>query len=236
VNKPPSKRRSDVASKLEYAEQRKQELMNELFAAKKQQRDPAHIVHTAADILSTVRECFDYLGQDIVESYLLQNSPTLSSQKAAGKLKAYFPFHLPQILGEKSIFKGLFTISPGLYRELQDFARNVNSTGSIPGTMIPFKTILDLKDMVNEKKHDKLIAVVSEEDQEFILENENFGMVVPMKGQYGWSTFSVQPGTVVSRVTEYRFEYNNEEVAGFCFFAISGTRQIISHFHDRFFL
>lgn len=67
MNKPQAKRRNDVASKFSYVGTRFQELMNELFSAKKESRDPAQLVHVASDILSTTRECFDYIAQDIVE-------------------------------------------------------------------------------------------------------------------------------------------------------------------------
>jgi hypothetical protein len=211
--------------------------MNELFEAKRQRRDPAFMVHTAADIISTVRECFDYLGQDIIECYILPNTQTLRvrADHAAGKLKVYFPYYEPQVTRTDSVFNELSAIAPVLFRDLVYFTKSVASGSSIPNTLFTYQMLLDVKDMVNEKKHDKLIGIVPEGDQEFLIENEGLKAIIPIKGQSGWSSFSVVPGTTVSKVTEYRFEHNGHEVGKFCLFSINAARIVISNFYDRHF-
>ena len=89
--------------------------------------------------------------------------------------------------------------------------------------------------MVNEKKHDKLLAVVSAEDAEHLIESSNFKMILPIKDQKGWSSFMVEPGTQVERVAEYRFAYNDQEVGKFCLFAINATERVISTFYTNYF-
>jgi hypothetical protein len=189
--------------------------MNTLFEAKMAASDPAFLVHTCADIISSARECFDYLGQDIIECHII---PKTSNQRflqdhSAGRLKAYFPFYDRQVSRPDSIFHELEAIEPSLY----------------------YVPLVDVKDMVNEKKHDKLIAVVSQADQEFLIENPGIKIILPMKAQKGWSSFSVETGSKITRATEYRFAHNNEEVGRFCLFATKVTDLVIEGFYrDHF--
>ncbi|MEK6581488.1 MAG: hypothetical protein AABZ25_03795 [Nitrospirota bacterium] len=237
MNKPLPTRKKDVLSKLEYATHRHQQLMGELFESKRERRDPAFLVHTAADIIVTVRECFDYLGQDIIDCYIVPNTqdPRVRKDHAAGKLKAYFPYYESQVTRADSVFNELSTIAPPLFSDLVAFANAIASGASIPNTLFTYQMLLDVKDMVNEKKHDKLIGVVSDREQEFLIENENFKAIIPIKGQSGWSSFSVVPGTQVSKVTEYRFEYNDQEVGKFCLFSTNATRAVILDLYAKHF-
>ncbi len=165
--------------------------MNSLFSAKKASSDPAHLVHACADIISTARECFDYLGQDIIEGYVVPNTTSAKIKKAHadGTLKAYFPYFQSQLTKQDSIFFELKSHTPALYQDLLEFASRIASKASIPDTLFNYQMLADVRDMVNEKKHDKLLAVVSEADAEFLVENPSFSMILPIKGQKGWSSF-----------------------------------------------
>ena len=237
MTKPQSTRKSDILSKLEYANHRYQELMTELFEAKKSDRDPAYLVHTASEIIATVRECFDYLGQDIIEFYVIpytQNS-RIQSDYNTGKLRAYFPLHQSQVNGSGKLFNEVQHGSPQLYNDLVNFTDSIANNASIPNTLFEYSVFLEVKDMVNEKKHDKLIAVVSNEKQEHLIENETAKIIIPIQEQVGWNTFSVSPGTLVKQATEYRFDYNKKEVGRFCLFAVKATELVINKFYaDHF--
>lgn len=199
--------------------------------------DPAFLVHTCADIISSARECFDYLGQDIIECHII---PKTSNQRflqdhSAGRLKAYFPFYDRQVSRPDSIFHELEAIEPSLYYALLEFTSSIATSAAIPETLFSYKLLVDVKDMVNEKKHDKLIAVVSQADQEFLIENPGIKIILPMKAQKGWSSFSVETGSKITRATEYRFAHNNEEVGRFCLFATKVTDLVIEGFYrDHF--
>lgn len=213
--------------------------MNALFSAKKASSNPAFLVHTCADIVSTARECFDYLSQDIIDEYVIPNTTSAKIKKAHadGTQKACFPYFQSQLSKPDSIFFDLKSHTPALYQDLVDFTSKIASKAPIPDTLFTYQMLADVRDMVNEKKHDKLLAVVSEADAEFLVENPSFSMILPVKGQRGWSSFIVQPGTQVERVTEYRFSFNNQEVGKFCLFAINATERIIlalyaSHFAE----
>jgi hypothetical protein len=237
VNKPAAPRKVHVQSKLAYAKHRHQELMNTLFGAKKSASDPAFLVHTCAEIISTARECFDYLGQDIISAYIIPNTTNQKFAKthADGTLKAYFPYYAPQIARPDSLFHELQTHTPALYQDLLDFTNSVATGATMPNTLFNYKMLLDVRDMVNEKKHDKLLAVVSEVDSEYLIETSGLKMVIPIKDQKGWSSFSVEPGTKVERVAEYRFAYNGQEVGKFCMFATNATERVVNAFYANHF-
>lgn len=237
MTKPAAMRKPDVQAKLAYASHRHQEVMNTLFAAKKAASDPAFLVHTCADIISTARECFDYLGQDIIECHIVAETSNqrILRDHAAGKLKAYFPYYESQVSKPESVFHELATIDVTLYQALVNFTSSIAAAAPIPDTLFTYKMLLDVKDMVNEKKHDKLIAVASQTDQEFLIENSGMKILLPIRGQKGWSSFSVEPGTRVTRVTEYRFAYNDQEVGKFCLFATKATERVIDAFYKAHF-
>ncbi|MGO3891179.1 MAG: hypothetical protein ACTJHW_09400 [Paenalcaligenes sp.] len=229
MTKPIAARKTDVGAKLAYAVHRCQELRNVLFSAKKASSDPEFLAHTCADIISTARECFDYLAQDIVDGYVVPNTTSVQIKKAHadGTLKAYFPYFQRQLSKPDSTFFELKTHTPALYQDLLDFTSKIASQASIPDTLFNYQMLADVRDMVNEKKHDKLLAVVPEAGAEFLVENPSFLMTISIKEQQGWSSFEVQPGTQVERVTEYRFSFNDQEVGKFCLFATKATERII---------
>jgi hypothetical protein len=237
MEKPQAIRRPDIQAKIAYADHRYQEVMNTLFVSKKAGGDPAFLVHACADIISTVRECLDYLGQDIIQSYIVPKTTNqrLLQSHSAGKLKVYFPFYDQQVSRPGSVFRELEGIAPDLYMALLSFTSSIADSAPIPGTLFTYRLLLDVKDMVNEKKHDKLIAVVSQSDQEILIDSPEIKIVLPIKGQTGWTTLMVEPGSRITRVSEYRFAYNDEEVGKFCLFATRATERVVEGFYRDFF-
>ena len=188
MKKPSAQRRADVESKLAYAKHRHQDVMNTLFSAKKSSIDPAFIIHSCGDIISAARECFDYLGQDIIEGYIVPGTtnPKISKAFTGGTLKAYFPYFTNQLTKTDSPFFELKSHTPALYQDMLDFTNKIASKSSIPDTLFNYQIFDDVRNMVNEKKHDKLLAVVSAEDAEYLIENSNFKMILPIKLLYPW--------------------------------------------------
>ena len=235
--KPKALRQADVQAKIAYAKHRVQELLNALFEAKKGSTDPDFLVHTCGDIIATVRECFDYLGQDIIECHILpatKNAQVLQNH-ASGKLKGYFPFYSSQVSKPGTVYRELSVIEPALHRELLSFTAAIASGAAIPKTLFTYKLFLDVKDMVNENKHDKLIAVVSDAEREYLIETAEIKLILPIREQKGWSSFVVEPGTKVSRVAEYRFAHNDQEVGNFCLLATNATDRVIGAFYRTYF-
>lgn len=237
MQKQKSQRQGEVTSKLSYVGSLFQNLMSELFKAKRESRDPANLVHSASDVLSNTRECFDYLAKDIIDSHIVPFTDNLKIKNAyaSGRLRAYFPFHEKQIKSPKELFHELQRTSPSLYSDLVNFTESITNKKRMPNTLFGYELLMELKDMVNEKKHDKLVALISETYQEHLIEDESFKMVVPQKGQVGWKSFAVLPGTRVACVTEYRFAYNDREVGKFCLFAYKATEIVIQKLYADYF-
>lgn len=237
MTKPTPLRKKDILDKLAYSMQRYQELMNVLFEAKRESKDPAFLVHACADIVSNVRECFDYLAQDIVECHIIPftSNNKLKQAHAAGKLKVYFPYYEAQLKRSDSPFFDLNTTNAPLYQSLLHFTQSIAINAVIPKTSFSYSLFLDVKDMVNKKKHDKLIAVVSEADREYLIENGSMKMLLPLSGQSGWSNFFVEPGTMVQKAAEYRFSFNEQEVGKFCLFATKATELVIGDLYQAYF-
>lgn len=234
---PTSQRIADVLSKFEYVEYRRNAVMDELFSAKNENRDVKFLIHTSAEVVATARETFDYLGKDIVENYLLPNTNKAKLKKdyAAGKLKAYFPFHEPQVEELHGNFHELKHISPALYMDLLNFVKSVAHNRKITNTLFNYGWFMHLKNMVNEKKHDRLVEIISEPNQELLVNGNELSMVIPKKKQQGWSMLAVESGMQIKEVSEYRFAYNNIEVGEFCLFAAKATEIVVRSFYTNHF-
>ncbi len=235
--KPIPFRKQDVLDKITYALYRHQELMSAIFESKKASTDPKFLVHTSAEILSTVRECFDYLAQDIVECHILPftTNRKLKQSHADGNLRVYFPYYESKANKVGTIFFELSTINILLYQALLEFTHSISSNTQIPNPLFSYKSLLDVKEMVNEKKHDKLIGVVSEADREYIVESSSKRTILPLSAQSGLFYFSVEPGAVVQKVSEYRFSFNNQEVGKFCLTATKTTEYVINDLYQAHF-
>ncbi|CAG23125.1 hypothetical protein [Photobacterium profundum] len=221
-------RKSDVLSNLDYANDRFQTMMDELFAAKREQKNPKNLVHAAADVLSNSRECFDYLGQDILYTHILPltNNKKILNSHNQGKLKAYFPFYESQ-LKKQAVYAELRRTSPDLHQRLLNLADDIKNNNVIPNTLFKCGLFEELKDIVNHKKHDRLIALVSTNNAEILIDSPESKLLIPRGGQQGWNQVIAAPGAVISKVAEYRFEHNKREVAEFWMFSSRATSIII---------
>lgn len=56
-------------------------------------------------------------------------------------------------------------------------------------TILHYADIIELNDMVNQKKHDKLICIISDEKKEFLIEDEKLKMIIPIEGKSGGTVF-----------------------------------------------
>lgn len=229
-------RYSDITSKLEYIEYKRQEMMQALFNAKKEKCEPSYFKHIVADILSSTRECFDYCAKDILENKIIVNTSNekLIARFNDGKIRAYFPFYKNELENRNNPFYELKDIQVDFYQHLIKLADNFASDNLIPNTLLKYSDLIKLKDLVNEKKHDKLIAIESNSNQEYIIEDNGFSMVIPIKEQKGWDTFKVSEDSKVSIVSEFRLEYIDEEISMFCMGANKSTEIIIKEIYTNF--
>lgn len=230
-------RSSDISSKLGYAKRQWQQLINETFRAKKERVDATDIIYCSSHILSEVRECYDYCANDIVDEFIVPhtcNQETVRKYQL-GKLKVYFPFYGSQLKRKDSVWRELQYSKPSLHKHLLSLCQRIAHNSQIPKTDLRYGNIPKLIDMVNEKKHDRLLAIKSEKDQEILVDGEHIKMVIPLKEQIGKVTFYVEPGASVSLVSEFVFEFNKAEVTYFCQFAITSTEVVLNEIYTAFF-
>ncbi|WP_088241258.1 hypothetical protein [Calothrix rhizosoleniae] len=227
----------EIQEKLQYVEHKRQDLMSDFLSSKKNEREPEFLKHTVADILSSSVECYDYCAKDILENKILPNTINtgLRDRIHDGKVRAYFPFYRNQLTNEGQHFREVSTIEPLLYKYLLNLADNIQANNQIPNTSFYYGDVIRLKKLVNDKKHDCLIAIESNNEQEILVENPNFNMVIPIKNQKGLGTFQVPANSEISRVTEFRLEHIDEEVGKFCLFAWKSTNIILQEIYEQFF-
>jgi ABC-type sugar transport system ATPase subunit len=230
-------RATEIIEKIAYAETQRQKLMKEMFAAKKQKVKPAFIVHTAAEILSIANECYDYCGSDIVDEIIIPNTENtkLIKKHENRRLRAYFPIRKQQLTNKSEIFYELKNIDKKLHDHLYNLAARIEKNKIIPETNFQYGDIATIRTMVNKKKHDRLTVISSKENQEVLIENQRFKMVVPLRGQVGWNKLVVGPKSEAQIVSEYRFEYNDKEVGHFCMIANKMTERILGEIYNKFF-
>lgn len=225
----------DITSKFEYAEMLRQELMNLLFNAKRDEVETKPIMHHARTILAESRECFDYCAQDIFEAFILPNTKEqkILDNHKNDKLRLYFPFYELQLT--QGVFLELEKFEPNLYKHLIDLTQKVQANDPITNTLYKYGSVLELKDMVNEKKHDKLLAVKSDPQQEVLVENAGFKAIFPVKQNTHLHTLHVPADSTIKLVDEFLFEYNDCEVSDFCMTAVFVTRIVLDEIYKQFF-
>ncbi len=226
-----------IKDKLDYAEHQRNQLMNSMYEAKKTRIEAKYIVHSAAEILSTSRECYDYCARDIVEHFIVQYTSNIKilSKYRSGRLRVYFPFYTNELKDSDNVFFELQYTNSGLYMHLVDLSQNIANNVKIKNTLFYYGDILQLKEIVNTKKHDRLIGVQSIPNQELLVESYGVKMLIPKKQQRGWNRFSVSSGSYISNVSEFLFEFNNKEVSDFCLFATHATRRVLNEIYRNFF-
>ena len=101
--------------------------------------------------------------------------------------------------------------------------------------MFNCRWFLDLKDMVNEKKHMHLIAIASQANQEILINGDHLSIILPKKKQVGWDTLLTDATLTVKEAPEYKFSYNDVEVGEFCLFAVKATELVMNKFYLKYF-
>jgi hypothetical protein len=237
MSSPVSQRKADVFAKLGYAEQRYQELMGALTQAQREDRDPKYLTQAAADVVGAAREVFDYLGQDIFELHLLPHTTNQNLRKkhAEGRLNMYFPFHPGQITRVGADLHELKTINLALYDVLAHFVDAAEKDLPIEGMSLTYGRFLQMKDMVNEKKHDKLNACVATQNEQYLVEGNGATFIFPKGRQKNVTKILVEEGLKTKEIAEYRFVFNDTDVRYFCMFAVHATKMVLRRMYDAHF-
>jgi hypothetical protein len=225
-------RKQDVFGKLDYADRRSNELADMMFSAGFENRTVAHLGLIASEILACSREIFDFCAIDIVEAIVVPASTEHAKSHAAGKLRAYYPFYKSQLTSKGSAFCALKSINLALHNHLFSIAAAIESKKARTDTLFNYGILTELSDMVNQKKHDRLLGI-NEGGETIYSKRNGFEMMTPLDEQANVTFRDLDPNEDISG-KGYVFEFNKMEVKRFCMECRGLSRIVVTEIYDRF--
>lgn len=232
---------NNIKDKLEYAESLRQQLFDVIFKSHKEKVETKKIIFFSSTTLSECRECFDYCFYDIFEKFVLPftNINKLIIKNKVGQIKLYFPIFEKQFVTNngsylKIILDELNKYNPNLYKYLYDLTKKIENNYDVINTGYKYGTILELINMVNQKKHNKLLAIKNESNQNLFIENHGFKVVFPLKNS-SIKTFEVPKNSIVELIDEFIFEYNNINILDFCMHVVLTSKIILNEIYKNYF-
>lgn len=231
----------DIISNLDFAHESNRELSTLISEAQKIDGAVKHVSQKAAAILAALRECFDYCIADIKNDFLAHETR-----------KVYYPFH-PDTLGKGKPLYGLLQTALPVYDKLLSVANAIQTGEVIKGTMCLYGDARAVNDLVNSKKHDRVIEVCESGRSKSRIEfpNGTSITVTPMfplganglpdfskPGPVGPEAWLQTPGVRVIAVKDFFFDVNGIEMSridvhGFCMTAITATRFILGEVYSE---
>jgi len=235
---PDSTRKRDVTDKLEYAEAQRNELSNALFGSYETGDLPRFVSMMAEGILGNARECFDYLAHDLIDGYLLPVASAKFTQSYKnGKEKTYFPFYEGQLTQARWPWHQFKTVDKAVFDHLASFIYAMDQHQVVGCTLFSARDFRVIQEMVNEKKHSKVLQYNAVADAA-VFHKGPMGSIVLDK-----ATASI-PGLKVGEefgggkpksVPEFRFAMNGRSVLDLCLFAVAATRTVMDWWYETHF-
>lgn len=225
-----------VSENIDFAMEQNRELSQLIAQAQRDDTKVRFIAQKSGSILSSLRECYDYAIADIRDQFLPKE-----------KRNVYFPFH-PETLTAGKPLHALTSAAPALYEYLHDLAASMKTKKIIPGTVCLYGDARAINDLVNAKKHKRLLQISEAPNAKTRIETSD-GLVAtvtpifPIKddGTVDWSkphggvgpqAWTGSPGTNITAVKDFHFDpgkihMSRVDVHGFCMTAITATRFIM---------
>lgn len=235
---PNSARFEGIKEKLEYAEKQRTDLTEALFGTYEGDQPLPHFLRqTAEGILGHARECFDHLGLDLIEGYLLPSADAaFIADYRAGKSTHYFPFFATQLTNPKNAFQRFKQVSPAIFSELEILITSMDAKAKLPMTIFDAADFRVLREMVNDKKHSRVMEYQVVADQS-VYARGPAGTVIMDKSQFsvpGLKIGQAFGGRSPKSVPAYKFA-NGKDIPNFCLFATRATAIVINNFYANFF-
>ena len=216
-------RAENIKDKLEYVGQKHQELLNNIFESQLNGKELEYISHLVGDILSNTTECFDYCAKDIFETFiLLELTEEESEDYRKGKTRIHFPFYENDLRGNPFLL--LSQYKKDLYDYLLNHCHEADESDYLYARGI--------RKLVNEKKHNNVIAIAKNGRPETIVRGNSFQAIVPP------TPLKVVGGEGVKKMVRtpaYQLKDTGEEVENLCSHALSAARRILQEIYDKFF-
>ena len=244
MQKPIAPRKPGVIQNLDYADDRYQALSTRMWRAIADDLpEPKYISQEIGGILATTRECFDHLAKDLIEEILLPHTTDSIRNEynkgQKGKYKStYFPFRLGQIKSQSS---NIFSLSskhhPGLHVHLKQFIEAIDNDLCIANTVLRVRTLRDLVDIVNSKKHSTIIEYKRRENEKLFLRGQSGSYMFDKDFRNDDPSFRVLLPTDAKPklAPDYIFPFNNQDIMDFTKSSIHVTKMVMDIFYDAFF-
>lgn len=235
---PQPSRKEDVLQKLRYAEVQRNDLMNALVESYETNELPKFVSMKAEGILSNTRECFDYLAHDLIEGYLIPNaSAKFASNYKNGKLKTYFPYFIGQLTQPQWPWDKFKTVDKSVFDKLTGFVNAMEKSLVLEHTSLNARDFRVVQQMVNEKKHSKVIQYEAVPSGAMFHKGP-VGTVVLDKATAatpGLKVGSAFGGDNPKPVPAFRLTANGRDVPDLCLFAVVGTQIVMDWSYETFF-
>ncbi len=238
MNLPSSARFEGIKEKLEFAEKQRMDLTNALFGAYEGDRPlPQFLRQTAEGILGHARECFDHLAIDLIEEHLLPTADAaFVAEYHSGRSSHYFPFFGTQLNNPKNAFQRFEQVNPAVFPEVKTLISAMDAKAKLPMTNFDAADFRILREMVNDKKHSRVMEYQVVADQS-VYARGPMGMVIMDKSQFsvpGMRIGGAFGGHSPKSVPAYRFA-NGKDIPHFCLFATRATAIVMNNFYVKFF-
>jgi hypothetical protein len=154
-----------------------------------------------------------------------------------GKVRTYFPLYQAMLVEPNRTFHQFKSTNRAIYDELHSLIMAMDKNLSISNTSHRVAMVRVIADMVNEKKHDKVLDYRSDADEKVFIEGER-GSYLFSKGftnDHPNLKVMLPAGAIPREVAAYRFACNGLEVSHVCLFAVHGTQMLMDIFYSRFF-
>ena len=227
-------RKKDILEKLDYADQRYNELCEKIFEGGMNLMEVKFLGTMAGDVLASSREVFDYCANDIVDVHISPNDADIASQLASGKLRCYYPFYKTQLTKKGTVFSKLKKLNKPLHNHLFSIAASIESNKQRPDTPMNYGFLRDMSDMVNQKKHNKLLAVEPSGGETIYSQTPNVKVMIPKEQQVGISHIELPPNAKHTVGNTYVFEFNKEDLMKFPMTCKNLTRLIMDDIYNTF--
>lgn len=227
-------RKNDIFEKLDYADNRFNELSGAVFDAGMHGVEVKFMSTMASDILACSREVFDFCSLDIAEVHIAPHDANVATGLSTGTLKCYFPFYKNQLTKKNGLFYKLKKINKPLHDHLISISSAVEKNKKHPGTLFNYGDLEELADMVNQKKHDKLLKIVASGADTIFSDNGKMKLMIPLAEQRGISYVQLPQDAVHSTGDSYVFEYNKKDVLKFTMNCKNLSRILMDDLYKEF--
>ena len=227
--------RSEINQKLDYVDQKHQELAEGFFTEGFSEKPLEFIESLVADIIGTARETFDYCARDIVETHIAPYDTDVATKLKADKIRCYYPFYKSQLTKKSTVFFKLKHTNPKLHSYLFSIAAAIESKKLYPGTTHNFCGLSEMADMVNCKKHHKLLVVSTNQKGSVFVENNGTKMIIPIAQQKGIGSVTFGKGAVHTMGNNYVLESNQKDALHFTMFCTKFTRILMNKIYEEYF-